>query len=102
MAGRAKRQAVQQQTRCPRCHSPKVRQAWGTVALLAAGIICLIAGAVSAVLILLSPDGQSRLILSLILVVAGIASLVKWSGFRGRAYFRCLACSHRWTRERGA
>ena len=88
--------AVQQHTRCPRCHSPKVRKAWGTIALLVVGIVFLIAGVISAVLILTSADGQPRLIISLLLLVAGIAGLVKWFGFRGRAYYRCLQCGHRW------
>jgi hypothetical protein len=67
--------------------------------MLSIGLVCLLAAALSAALILRAPDPQPRLVISLLLAAAGIAMLARWNGFRGRTYFECRLCGRRWARR---
>ncbi len=90
---------ARQQLRCPSCHSPRVRKAWGPAAMLGAGALCLVAAARTAALFLRAPSAQPRLAISLLLTLAGAVSLVRWTSYRGRTFFRCSNCGRIWARR---
>jgi hypothetical protein len=67
--------------------------------MLGSGVFCLLAAAVSAAFFLRAPGAEPRLVLSLLLGVAGVVSLARWNGFRGRVFFRCDSCGRIWARR---
>jgi len=67
--------------------------------MLAFGFGCLIVGVVSGVLLLKAAGTQPYFVLSLLLLCAGVVSLVRWNGFRGRTYYECQSCGYRWARR---